>query len=294
MTQLRSLLLGALESGRKIEELICGFVDWKFFKVEVEIFARLKMAVHSLSVLELYISTHSSRDDPNDDSLYRPAIIECASYVEGGRLRDFVSAAPNLTELYLEFDSNIPQSPARLIDVVGTTTWPSLYCAHFSFISFTDDVLIEFYRRHSSTLKGIGFDEIKLLQGTWQDLFPKIKATLELKLVEIAGDLEEAAILYDFGLPSKDSRDQGPLVRRVVERYLLESPKDSLLPDLRNVVEYDNEHAFHSDDSDLELADLFGDSFDDSEGDTLDGSETSSTEDASIDQDIPAASIQSP
>ena len=297
VAQLRSLLFGALESSRRIEELHCGYVDWKFFDAEADTFARLKMAVQNLKVLELYISTNSSRDDHNDDSNYHQAIIECASYLKGGRLRDFLSAAPNLTQLFVEFDSDVPQSPARLIDVVGTTTWPSLRLVYFSLLSFTSNDLIQFYRRHSTTLQDIGFDDIQLLQGTWQDLFPKIKDTLELQHVKISGDLCDSTAEYYFGMPSRAAcfGDHPPLVKRVVERYLLECPKDSLLPDLSEVVECEEEQAFNSDDSDLESTDFFDDMwFDDSEIYTLDGSEVSATEDSSIDPDIPAANIQSP
>lgn len=242
------------------------------------------MAVQNLRVLKLCISTNSSRDEWHDNGDYHHAIVECASYLEKGRLRDFVSAAPNLIELALEFDCNVPQSPARLIDVVGTTTWPSLRCAYFSLLSFTSDDLIEFYRRHSTTLKNIGFDDIKLLQGTWQDLFPKIKETLELEHVEIGGDLWELAAQYDFGMPSRAGgcEYQPPLVRRFVEHYLLESPRDLVLPDLSVIVEYEEEHPYTSDDSDLESANTFEDMFDDdSEIYTLDGSEAS-TEDPTL------------
>ena len=289
------MLLGALESNCRIEALSCGYVDWKFFKAEAEIFARLKIAVQNLRALKLAISTNSSRDDLHDDSLYHHAIVECASYFEEGRLRDFISAAPNLTDLFLEFDSNAPQSPARLVDVVGTNTWPSLHGVYFSLLSFTNDDLIEFYRRHSTTLKKIGFDDIKLLQGTWQDLFPKIKETLELDYVDIGGDLWELAVQYNFGLPCRAAGvgDRRPLVKRFVENYLLESAKDLVLPDLSGIVEYEEEHPYFSDDSDLESADSFGDMFDDdSEIYTLEGSEAS-TEDPNIDRDIPAANIQS-
>ena len=269
------------------------------------------MALQSLRVLELCISTNSSRDDQDDDSNYHQAIVECAAYLEEGRLRDFISAAPNLTDLFLEFDSNDPQPPARLVDIVGTNTWPSLHCVHFSLLSFTKDGLIEFYRRHSKTLNNIGFDDIKLLQGTWQDLFPKIKETLELKHVKIAGHLWEPAVQYDFGMPSRAAcfGDQPPLVKRYVERYLLDSSKDFTLPDLSEIVEYEQEHAFWSDDGDLDstessedmlgysetdsLGDPFGYSETDSFGHPLDDPEASSTEDSSIDQDIPAANIQS-
>ena len=287
------MLLCVLDSSRRIEELRCGYVDWKFFKAEAEVFARLKLALQHLRVLDLFISTTSSRDDDDDLSNYHQAIVECAAYLEEGRLRDFVSAAPNLTDLFLEFDSNVPQSPARLVDIVGTTTWPSLHYVHFSLLSCTIDGLIEFYRRHSTTLKNIGFDDIKLLQGTWQDLFPKIKETLKLKYVKIAGCLWEPAVQYDFGMPSRAAclGDKPPLVKKYVERYLLDNSKYFTLPDLSEIVEYEQEHAFWSGDSDLDSTDnsedmlddsetyTLGDPSDDSEIYTLDGSEASSTED---------------
>ncbi|KAL8788936.1 MAG: hypothetical protein Q9195_007051 [Heterodermia aff. obscurata] len=260
--QIRSLLLGALESGRKIEELHCGYIDWKLFKAEAETFARLQMAVQNLRVLGLFISTKSSHDDSHDESKYHEATAECASYLEEGRLRDFASAAPNLTSLLLEFDSNNPQSPARLIDVVGANTWPSLRMVYFSHLSFTEDALLEFYRRHSTTIKIIGFDNIKLLQGTWQGLFPRIRETLELEDVRITGELWESAVQYDFGISSRFiacfGEEQPPLVKRVVEGYLLEHPTDLSLPDLSEVVEYEAELEADSDDTDQEWADIFG------------------------------------
>lgn len=258
IVQLQSLLLGAEENTLMIQQLHCGYVDWRLFKAEEETFVKLQKAVHNLKDLKLCISTSSSSDDPDDDMMYHSSILECAPFFRKGRLREFVFAAPGLTSLYIEFDTNDPQSPARLVDIVGSLVWPALRRVYFGSISFNSDELISFYSRHSTTLEDIGFDDITLLQGTWQALFPRIKNTLkQLKDVTVAGQLWESDHeRYYFGLPPTCAceGDRDPLIRRLVERYLLSPREDLVLPDLEGIPTdgqaYDSSSSEDSEESD--------------------------------------------
>lgn len=257
VTQSNSLLLGALNNNIKIQELGFGFVDWRLFEAEEHTFTKLCKAVQHLKTLEMHSSTTSSSDGKGDPNGYHPSVLACAAFLSGGRLREFASAAPDLVDLSIEFDTDNPQPPARLIDIVGSFTWHALHHVHFSLVSFTGEDLICFCRRHSASLRKIRFDEIMLLQGTWQDVFPRIKETVRLEEARITGHLGDGGEpRYYLGLPPRVAYLEGepPLIKVVVERSLLDRKEDSVLPSLFELKWFEGDYYYlitSNDDSDL-------------------------------------------
>ena len=221
--QLRSLLLGVWEAGLKLEDLRCGYVHWQFFRQSASVFAKVKEAVQHLQSMELHISTTSPNDDPDDEDAFHIGIPECIAYLKGGRLRDFVTAAPDLTALAIYFDWDNPQPPSRLVDIVGTFTWDSLRYASFSYIETTEDELMAFYTRHSSTLREIALDTIILSQGSWARTFQKMAKVLQLKEASVSGILQSLEDVRSYDLGSGLCEDEEiPFMKRVVDNYLIE------------------------------------------------------------------------
>ena len=111
-------------------------------------------------------------------------ILECADFFKGGRLRDFASAAPNLTILEIAFQHKVEEdreSP-RFEDTVGSFTWTSLRNASFEHLKATENQLIDFYIRHAKTIKEISLCNFYLLQGTLARVLQKMARVLQLEM----------------------------------------------------------------------------------------------------------------
>ena len=187
--------------------------------------------------------------------MYQVATVDCSLYLRKGRLRDLVTAASSLKHLEVDFDTNNPQSPAQLPDIVGKFTWSFLQSLQLSTISCTNPDLIAFYERHSGLLRNIGLDHIMLSEGAWQTTFRDIGRVLCLKEVAIAGYFyEDGLTKYYFGLPPRSScyGDRRPLLRRVVERYLLNPKRDRVLPNLDDVFALEEDFTASDEDDEIE------------------------------------------
>ena len=203
VAQLRSLLVGAGDAGLEIETLRCGSVQWMFFIQRDVVFDKLKHAVRCLRTLEFYITTRSD-EDRDFEGFHNEEIHLCAEYLEdSGRLRDFITSAPQLENLTVQFDCDTPMPPARLSDVVGDFTWHSLRLAAFNMISTTEEELMDFYERHAKTLREIRIESMHLEHGSWTSIFGRIRGTLSLEKATVCGYLtvEDPPESLYFGLP---------------------------------------------------------------------------------------------
>ena len=222
--QLRSLLVGASDAGLEIETLRCGSVKWEFFAERDSVFDKLKHAVRCLRNLEFYITTRSD-EDRSSEELFNEEISICAEYLEeSGRLHDFITSAPQLENLIVQFDCDSPMSPARLSDLVGHFTWHSLRLASFNIISTTEEELTDFYKRHAKILREIRIDSIHLDRGSWACTFERIRNTLSLEKAINSGHLtaEDPPESIWFGLPPECRLDgEMTSVGAAVGRYLV-------------------------------------------------------------------------
>ena len=188
VAQLRSLLVGACDAGLEIETLRCGSVEWIVFMERDIVFNKLKHAVRCLRTLEFYITTRN--DDPRFETNPHEEVDICAEYLEdSGRLRDFLTSAPQLESLTVQFDCDTPMHPARLSDLVGDFSWHSLRLAAFNKIDTTEEELMDFYERHAKTLREIRIESIHLDHGSWTSIFGRIRNTLSLEKATISGYL---------------------------------------------------------------------------------------------------------
>ena len=201
VAQLESILFGVLDTDLKIEELHCGYIHWHFFKEKDDHFERYKLAVRFLKRLKLHISNRSSLEDPEEDINKSPnteGLIECAAFLADGRLRGFITAAPHLMELAIDFEHQDIVSPARLEDIVGNFTWPALRCVHFSHITVNEAEIIDFFARHATTLEEVSLAFLKLNSGDWASVFRRMAQTLKLEKMALSGYFSEGSSLWDF------------------------------------------------------------------------------------------------
>lgn len=212
VVQLLSLLVCASNAGLAIETLRCGSVHWMFFMQRDVVFNKLKHAVRHLRTLEFHITTRYN--DPQFEGLPYEEVNICAeSLEESGRLRDFLTSAPHLENLNVQFDTGTSLLPAaRLSDLIGDFSWPSLRLAAFNKISTTEEELMTFYIRHANTLREIRIESIHLDHGSWIDIFVLIRETLALEKATVCGYLtvEDPSQSGYYG-PPPECRSSGDL-----------------------------------------------------------------------------------
>ena len=224
VAQLRTLLISASDTGVEIETLRCGIVQWIFFITHDFMFDKFKHAVRCLRTLEFYITTRRN-ENGNFEEFNHEEIHFCAEYLESsGALRDFISSAPELENLTVQFDCDTPMPPARLSDLVGDFSWHSLRLAAFNMVSTTEEELMDFYERHAKTLREIRIESVHLDHGSWTSIFTRIRDTLSLEKATVCGYLtvEDPAETLDLGLPPECMlAGEIPGIGAAVEKYLV-------------------------------------------------------------------------
>lgn len=237
--QMLSMIQGSARSEIKLKTLWGGVIDWRFFEQSDEILKDLQKAVQNVQDLVLEFSTSPGMEEARDlirnldtegiDEL-ELEIRECAGYLKTGRLKDFLTAAPNLRLLDLRFDSAIPSEirgfPADLSDVVGKYKWDFLADVTLSFMSSRAEDLIGFCESHAMTLRRLAISKISLVDGSWLCMFQKMRRLLRLQQVRICGHLEALGEFWRF--PMLETRGQTTM-SRVVQKYLLQGGHGPLL-----------------------------------------------------------------
>ncbi|KAL8820977.1 MAG: hypothetical protein Q9191_007407 [Dirinaria sp. TL-2023a] len=282
VSQLYYLLLGVYDNGLKIENLRCGRIHWSFFTLHPENFAKFRKACQHLKTLELHIGS----DFVNK--------LECNRYLSRGGLREFITGAPELSQLNIKLfntDFNVGPwlMPAHLVDIVGSFKWNSLRVAHFDYVAFNAQDAIDFYKRHSETIRDIGISNVKLEEGEWATFFQEMASILQLDEVSIRGTLSDPVAQFSFGDNKPYVLDGLPIINVFVEHYLLESRGEGELLDLDLLMQatLKSRHPESSDDeSAVEYADADQDNAEDS------SSSSDETKDHELSQDSESSTAE--
>lgn len=222
LQQMRSLLLGAYHAGLKVETLQCGVVNWQILKQDTETFARMRDSVSNVKKLRLEFSTgHAEYDDPWTEF----EIESCSSYLEAGRLREFVTAAPALEHLQIGFESNEIIWPTHLKYIVGEHHWPSLKTVKLKMIGTCENDLVAFCARHASTLKSLQLANMGLVAGDWFSAFNKMRKVLTLDTMVVSGRLEALSGVLDFDMSAEE---YCPELKEGIEEFFLANDDLSL------------------------------------------------------------------
>lgn len=214
--QMRSLLLGAYHAGLKIEVLRCGFVSWRILQQDAETFARMRDSVSN--VKELILQFAPGRDTEPDEVWAELENAACSSYLEAGRLKDFVTAAPKLEHLQIALQFNTPIWPAYLQDTVGEHHWPALKSVTLTMLGTTEDDLVSFCSRHAGTLKYFHLGSMGMVEGDWFSAFNRMRKVLTLDTMVVSGRLEGLGEELDFELGSED---YCPELKEGIEAYFM-------------------------------------------------------------------------
>ena len=196
-----SLLLGAYFAGLKVETLQYGLIDWRVFDQASETSARMRDSVSNVKNLRL---------DLVISSWWTPS----CSYLEG-RVRDFITAAPKLEHLQLSFRRDQAEwntNNASLEHILGDYHWPSLKSINLKTIGTTEDELVSFCYRHTSTLKSVRLMNISLSKGDWLDALKRMRKILALDVFEVGGILKSPAQNLNCHIPDEGIEHRGKCV----------------------------------------------------------------------------------
>lgn len=244
LQQMRSLLLGAYYAGLKVEVVHCGVVSWRILAVDPETFSCMKHSVSNVKNLRLEFGPGQS----DHDSLWSELENEsCSSYLEAGRLRDFVIAAPNLEQLHIGFQLNEPTWPTYLKDIVGEHHWSSLKTVNLKMIGTSENDLVSFCSRHASTLKSLHLTSMGLVEGDWFSAFDRLRKLLTLDRMEVSGRLEGLGEELDFEMGSEE---YCPELKEGIEAYFQAPFAEMSLDDFLEIYLPDSDDTWSEWDSD--------------------------------------------
>ena len=212
-TQARCLLLGAHRAGVQLDKFQCSCVDWTLLKQSEEAFAALKSAIISVRHLDLLFTFDQ------DDS-----VLMCAGFFVSGRLQDFVTSAPLLNSLSIQFEWGENRCPTDLNSVAGHFIWSQLRVVHLEGIKATHDELLRFLSRHANILKVLNLGNIHLTDGEWSSTFQKMRLTLKLLELDLSGcfdghdDSGQSWFLTD---KKNNTKIEPPTLKSCVEEFVL-------------------------------------------------------------------------
>ena len=213
LAQRRSLLLGAYRAGSKIERLTCDGVNWRILTQENKTFESMKKSLRHLRELGIVFTTI---DNEGEDALGSLPIEKCQIYLQGtGRLKEFVTSAPDLERLEICFQRWNPVYPTEFQYVVSDFYWPSLSAIDFMSIDGAEDHLVEFFERHACTIKDLCIGYLSLSTGCWRSALERMRLVLKLDSVHLSGSLENSTEYLDI-----DDKPQDDLCV-AIESYLL-------------------------------------------------------------------------
>ena len=215
LQQMRSLLLGAHHAGLTIEDLHCGAVSWRILQQDAKTFAKMMNSVSNVKNLKLEFTTgvdSVAEWDPRN----KLDIEKCYSYLKKGRLRDLVTAAPNLEHLKLGFQYSEPVWPTHLNHIFGSHHWPNLQTVRLKSIGTSEDHLVDFCALHASSLKTLQLHTVGLLEGSWIPVFSRMRKVLALEVMLVTGWLESPSEVMDF---NEGSEDYYPELKEGIETY---------------------------------------------------------------------------
>ena len=226
VAQMRSLLLGAYRAGSKIERLRCEQVNWRILTQKNKTFEGMKKGLRHLRELSI---TFSTGIEEQEDVLGFLQIEKCQSYIrESGRLKDFVTSAPDLERLEICFlgacfEFYDPIYATEFQHVVSDFYWPSLRAVKLRMIGAAEDHLVEFLERHGCTIKDLCIGNLSLSPGHWWSAFERMRLVLKLDSMDISGSLESSSEFLDFDQGSDGEKIE---LREGIESYLLDDNTD--------------------------------------------------------------------
>lgn len=211
-----SLLLPLVDQSPSLQSLCVGTVHWSFVR-QLEEPPRLSQLSHicrNLTTFDIMIDTGVSHIE--GVGIW---VTQCKNTVRKGHIRSLIESMPNLVSLTVGFTfSNQEEElyPATFGDLISENAhWQHLRNVKFDVLEASRQELVDFFRRHSSTLRTIELKELRLIQSSWHVFLPQLR--------ELADDMFlDDILLTGFVQGEDEDEDTPPDIRD--ERYDLGDP----------------------------------------------------------------------
>lgn len=175
-----SLLLPLVGSPTiQLRSLRLGTVDWSFLE-QLQEPSRLDQMIEicrNLTTFELHLDTGADWDADWDAVGIHMA--ECRAAVKKGGLRRLLGSMIHLEVLTIEFtypDKVNGIYPAAFSDLIPEgMRWENLQEFTFSLTEATRQEMVDFIRRHSSTVTQYYLKDLKLIRSSWLAFLPKLR-----------------------------------------------------------------------------------------------------------------------
>ncbi|KAI4179180.1 MAG: hypothetical protein L6R41_007994 [Letrouitia leprolyta] len=190
------------------------------------LFKVMKGIVKSLQDIKLVITTWSDQYEDEDEGSFEAD--ECYAFLQNGMLARLLANAPNLRKLAIAFDTLYARHACDLHYIVMDTHWPHLYTVKLNAIDTHEDDWINFFDRHTKTLKHINLGAIVLLDGDWVDVLERTQQLLTLEKAHFSKEIYSMAYdqMWQFDPPglcsSKDDSVQENRTRWAMEEFMVQ------------------------------------------------------------------------
>lgn len=167
-----------------LRSLKLGSIDWSFLE-QLQEPSRLEQMIEvcqNLTTFELYLNTGADFDDAGWDG-GGVHVFDCKGVVRQGGLRRLLGSMTRLENLAIGFtypDEEMGLYPATLGDLVPEGMhWPNLWKFRFDLIEASRQDLVDFIRRHSSTVTEFHLQDLRLLASSWLVFLPQLRELAE-------------------------------------------------------------------------------------------------------------------
>ena len=186
-SEVNAILNSAHRAGLRLETFVCSLLSWSYFS-EYSPREYAGSLVH-LKELDVIISRMKDFD----------GFITCLS---AGWVLRFLTAAPCLHRLRFGVFTNSytdeRESLPNLEHFVGDFRWTLLVHVAIEFVQASENVLIGFLNRHSSTLRSVGFRSLSLIDGIWMSIFRLMRSMLRLEEAGFSGLFRDRNGIFSF------------------------------------------------------------------------------------------------
>ncbi|KAI4272076.1 MAG: hypothetical protein LQ337_005553 [Flavoplaca oasis] len=182
VTQLMGAFRALHQTGIQLQRMYFGTVDWRIFQVEDSDFELMKSIVSNLVIFETDITTNQGLLNLFPVNVYpSPELEQCTAFLKHGRAVDLLKSMPKLRQLSLSFDHPHATKKINLRVLVGDLRWSCLTNLYLINIGSTEQYLLGFFRKHSSTLEFVEISNYRLYSGKWSSVLRGVRTSLRLK-----------------------------------------------------------------------------------------------------------------
>ncbi|KAJ9638969.1 hypothetical protein H2201_007437 [Coniosporium apollinis] len=156
-------------------------------------------------------------------------------------VRLFFKEASDLQKLHLEWTEDDSEGePAEetyydLLSVIADVTWPNLYKVSLT-LTTRQDNLIDFFKRHASTLRHLQLKDCSIREGFWQNIIEQIPHILSLETIHL--ESLHDVVWNNFSGGFLDSWENGAYEMAIIN-YCLQGGAE---PPILDPYEWDEKH----------------------------------------------------